>query len=157
MSHDLPHPQSAAPLTRREREVTMLVARGLTNRQIADALVITEKTAEAHVSHILDKLGLSSRAQVAAWILSTSQRAIRVPEESLVFLAHDLTRPLAAIRAGAQVLERGAGPEDREQWRTGLAAIQANASRIAALLDEIVDGARAEAHRPLDRRRSQYA
>jgi non-specific serine/threonine protein kinase len=59
--------RGATPLTRREREVAILAARGLTNRQIADALVITEKTAEAHVGHILGKLELSSRAQVAAW------------------------------------------------------------------------------------------
>ena len=44
-----------------------LVARGLTNRQIAAALVISERTAMKHVEHILDKLGFSSRVQVAAW------------------------------------------------------------------------------------------
>jgi non-specific serine/threonine protein kinase len=47
--------------------VAALLARGLTNRQIAAALTVTEKTAEAHVSHILAKLGLSSRAQAAVW------------------------------------------------------------------------------------------
>lgn len=51
----------------REREVAELVARGLSNRQIAEALVITERTAESHVQHILDKLGLTSRSQIAAW------------------------------------------------------------------------------------------
>ena len=54
-------------LTRREREVARLVARGLTNRQIASALVIAEGTAGVHVDHILSKLGFRSRAQVAAW------------------------------------------------------------------------------------------
>lgn len=54
-------------LTRREREVAMLVTQGRTNREIAAALVITEKTAENHVQHILNKLGFRSRAQVAAW------------------------------------------------------------------------------------------
>jgi DNA-binding CsgD family transcriptional regulator/tetratricopeptide (TPR) repeat protein len=61
--------QKRAPgdLTPRECEVAALVSRGFSNRQIAEALVITERTAEAHVTHILDKLGLRSRAQLAVW------------------------------------------------------------------------------------------
>ena len=55
------------PLTGREHEVAALVARGRTNREIAAALVISERTADAHVRNILDKLGFSSRAQIAAW------------------------------------------------------------------------------------------
>jgi len=55
------------PLTRREQEVAGLVARGLTNRQIATELVFTEATAAKHIEHILDKLGLTSRTQIAAW------------------------------------------------------------------------------------------
>jgi DNA-binding NarL/FixJ family response regulator len=43
------------------------LAAGRSNREIADALVITEGTVEVHVKHILGKLGLRSRAQVAAW------------------------------------------------------------------------------------------
>jgi predicted ATPase/DNA-binding CsgD family transcriptional regulator len=54
-------------LSRREQEVAALLARGASNRQIADSLVIAERTAEMHVSNILAKLGLSARAQVAAW------------------------------------------------------------------------------------------
>jgi non-specific serine/threonine protein kinase len=57
----------AAALTERERQVAGLVAQGLTNRQIATRLVISERTADRHVSNILGKLGLSTRAQVAAW------------------------------------------------------------------------------------------
>ena len=53
-------------LTRREREVTELVA-GRTNREIAEELVISLRTAETHVQNILTKLGFSSRTQVAAW------------------------------------------------------------------------------------------
>jgi DNA-binding CsgD family transcriptional regulator/tetratricopeptide (TPR) repeat protein len=56
-------------LTPREREVAALVARGLTNRQIAAALVISERTADVHVSNILNKLTLNSRAQLAAWVV----------------------------------------------------------------------------------------
>jgi non-specific serine/threonine protein kinase len=55
------------PLTPREGEVTALIARGLTNREIAAALVITERTAKTHVEHILNKLGLRNRAQITAW------------------------------------------------------------------------------------------
>jgi non-specific serine/threonine protein kinase len=57
----------ASPLTRREHEVAALVAGGLTNRQIAAALVISERTAVNHVEHILTKLGFSSRVQVGVW------------------------------------------------------------------------------------------
>jgi predicted ATPase/class 3 adenylate cyclase/DNA-binding CsgD family transcriptional regulator len=62
-----PDSGGATALTRREREVAALITRGLTNRQIAEQLVITEGTAANHVNHILDKLGCSSRAQVAVW------------------------------------------------------------------------------------------
>jgi DNA-binding CsgD family transcriptional regulator/tetratricopeptide (TPR) repeat protein len=55
-------------LTRREREVAKLVARGLTNRQIAKELVLSERTVENHVRNILKKLKLSSRSEVAAWV-----------------------------------------------------------------------------------------
>ncbi len=55
----------AARLTAREREVLSGVARGLSNRAIADELGITERTARTHVSNILAKLGLSSRTQAA--------------------------------------------------------------------------------------------
>ncbi|GAA3116704.1 LuxR family transcriptional regulator [Streptosporangium carneum] len=56
-----------APLTRREREVAELVAEGLTNRQIAQRLVVVQRTVDSHVEHILAKLGFSARTQIAAW------------------------------------------------------------------------------------------
>lgn len=59
--------EEIAPLTEREREVLALVARGLTNKEIADRLVISEKTARNHISHILDKLNLSRRSEAAAY------------------------------------------------------------------------------------------
>ena len=58
---------AANPLSRREREVAVLLAEGLSNRQIAERLVIAEKTAALHVEHILAKLGLRSRWQAADW------------------------------------------------------------------------------------------
>jgi non-specific serine/threonine protein kinase len=54
-------------LTRREREVAALIARGWSNPEIGAELVVTRRTVEAHISAILGKLGLSSRAQVAVW------------------------------------------------------------------------------------------
>jgi non-specific serine/threonine protein kinase len=60
---------SAWPLSPREREVAMLIARGHSNREIAEHLVIGERTTETHVTHVLTKLGLRSRAQVAVWVL----------------------------------------------------------------------------------------
>jgi DNA-binding NarL/FixJ family response regulator len=54
-------------LSEREKEVLVLVARGLTNRQIAAELIISENTVRNHLSHILEKLDLSRRSQVAAY------------------------------------------------------------------------------------------
>lgn len=54
-------------LTEREMEVASLVGRGLSNREIADRLVVSVRTAEAHITHVLTKLGLRSRAQLAVW------------------------------------------------------------------------------------------
>ena len=61
-----PQPQHDLPLTRREQEITELIATGLTNRQIAERLFIAQRTVDTHVAHILDKLDCSNRAQVAA-------------------------------------------------------------------------------------------
>ncbi|WP_054247038.1 protein kinase domain-containing protein [Rhodococcus opacus] len=55
-------------LTRRERQVADLVTEGLTNREIAERLVIAHRTAQGHVERILSKLGFTSRAQIAAWV-----------------------------------------------------------------------------------------
>jgi DNA-binding NarL/FixJ family response regulator len=56
-----------APLTRREGEIAALVAKGLSNQQIAAQLFISRRTAESHVENILTKLGFASRAQIAVW------------------------------------------------------------------------------------------
>jgi len=57
----------ATPLSPREREIVTLVAQGLTSRQIADRLVVTERTVDTHLEHVRDKLGVRSRAQITAW------------------------------------------------------------------------------------------
>jgi DNA-binding CsgD family transcriptional regulator/tetratricopeptide (TPR) repeat protein len=61
-----PSPARSLGLTPREEEVLALVAAGRTNRQIAETLFITEKTASLHVSHILAKLGVAGRVEAAA-------------------------------------------------------------------------------------------
>lgn len=62
-------PDPGESLTRREQEVAGLVAEGLSNKAIAEKLVIARRTAEAHVEHIFNKLGFSSRSQIAAWVI----------------------------------------------------------------------------------------
>jgi non-specific serine/threonine protein kinase len=62
---------SGAPLTPREMQVGRLLAEGCSNKQIAARLVISRRTAEGHVEHILTKLGFTSRAQVAVWIAAS--------------------------------------------------------------------------------------
>ena len=58
-----------SPLTRRERQVAALVARGLSDKEIAAELIVASRTAESHVAHILTKLGFTSRTQIAAWVM----------------------------------------------------------------------------------------
>ncbi len=65
-------------LTARELEVARLVAEGKSNRAIAEALVISERTAESHVTNILLKLNLTSRTQIAAW---TIEKGLTSPQE----------------------------------------------------------------------------
>jgi DNA-binding NarL/FixJ family response regulator len=68
LTRSLVAPQrTATALTPREREILVLVAQGKSNREIADSLVISERTARTHVSNVLAKLGLASRTQAALW------------------------------------------------------------------------------------------
>jgi len=62
----------ASQLTRRELQVAELVAEGLTNREIAGRMRISERTADSHLQHAMGKLGFKSRAQMAAWHASRS-------------------------------------------------------------------------------------
>lgn len=71
---------TTTPLTNREREVLGLLARGLTNRQIAATLMMSEKTAGVHVSNILGKLGLASRTQAAIYAM---QHGLALAEPAL--------------------------------------------------------------------------
>ena len=58
----------ASSVTRRELEVAQLIARGLSNKEIARSLFLSERTVDNHVQHLLNKLNFHSRAQVAAWV-----------------------------------------------------------------------------------------
>ena len=69
---------ASTPLTRREQQVADLIAQGLSNKEIAAKLVISQRTAESHVDHILTKLALTNRAQVAAW---TTMQPSPVPKD----------------------------------------------------------------------------
>lgn len=62
-----PEAAPGAELSERELEVVGLISEGKTNKEIAEALIIAEKTARNHVSRILTKLGLTRRSQAAAW------------------------------------------------------------------------------------------
>jgi non-specific serine/threonine protein kinase len=68
-------PQEQVPLTRRELEVAPLVGSGLSNREIAERLQISQRTVESHVDSILRKLGFGSRTQVAAWVVEREARS----------------------------------------------------------------------------------
>jgi non-specific serine/threonine protein kinase len=60
--------QTLGQLTLRQREVAALIAQGRSNRQIGEALVITERTVAAHIEHILNKLDFVSRTQIGVWV-----------------------------------------------------------------------------------------
>jgi len=66
-------------LTRREQEVAALVARGLTNRQVAEQLLVAQRTIETHLEHIFAKLGVQTRAELAAWAAREEMRRIATP------------------------------------------------------------------------------
>jgi predicted ATPase/DNA-binding CsgD family transcriptional regulator len=63
-----PDADKEGPLTGREREIAALVARGLSNRDIAERLAISKRTVDAHVEHIYTKLSISSRVQLVNWL-----------------------------------------------------------------------------------------
>ncbi len=66
-------PKSRAPaLSRREMDVARLIADGATNRQIAAGLIVSERTVKTHIEHIMNKLGVESRAQIAVWVTQRS-------------------------------------------------------------------------------------
>lgn len=79
---EVPSPQEPEPLTERETEVLRQLAQGKSNKEIAAALVIAEKTARTHVSNILAKLGVSSRTQAALHAVRTGLVSLDSSEQS---------------------------------------------------------------------------
>jgi DNA-binding CsgD family transcriptional regulator len=63
--------EGATTLTNREHEIARLVAGGMSNREIAELLVISKRTVDAHIEHIFAKLGMSSRVQLTRWLRSS--------------------------------------------------------------------------------------
>jgi DNA-binding NarL/FixJ family response regulator len=67
-----------APLTRREADVAVLI-RDMTNKEIAERLVLSERTIDNHVANIMNKLNLHHRAQIAAWVTERNRPALPRP------------------------------------------------------------------------------
>jgi DNA-binding NarL/FixJ family response regulator len=72
-----PHPV----LTRRQLDIARLIADGLSNRQIAARLFLSERTVETHITNILNKLGLGSRTQIIRWMTDLSEPRLTTAEE----------------------------------------------------------------------------
>lgn len=112
-----------ASLSRREHEVAALVAEGLTNREIAQRLYISERTVDGHLEHVREKLGVNTRAQVAAWVVrhdgngAPAPAAIRaVPRPRFVahprvWIAASVLVGLVAVGVGLLQLTAPPGPK----------------------------------------------
>jgi DNA-binding CsgD family transcriptional regulator/DNA-binding beta-propeller fold protein YncE len=93
-------------LSRRELEVARLVAEGLTNRDIAARLFVSERTVDGHLEHVREKLGVNSRAQVAAWVVrgeSTASAPVARARASSAARGPDRTKRLRLLVALALV------------------------------------------------------
>jgi DNA-binding CsgD family transcriptional regulator len=110
--------QNASGLTPRERDIANLIGLGYTNRQIGVELSITKRTAEAHVQNILNKLGASNRAQIAAWSAQHTLGSRRPPRH--VDEGPVATAPIEKVVVTATVKSRPS-----IAWTTGLLALLA--------------------------------
>jgi predicted ATPase/DNA-binding CsgD family transcriptional regulator len=143
-------------LSRREREVAGLVAEGLSNREIAERLFISERTAEGHVEQILNKLGFGKRSQIAAWIAGGQDgparpvapaRAIgNVPRalSSLVGRGVEIDAIAGALGAARLITVTGPGGIGKTRVALEAAAHVESAFRDGAWfieLDSVADGA----------------
>jgi predicted ATPase/DNA-binding CsgD family transcriptional regulator len=84
-----PAEKPPGPLSARQSEIARLVAAGLTNKQIASRLLVSERTVDSHVRAILTKLGGSSRAQIATWVTASDNESAAAPAVA----CHDRERP----------------------------------------------------------------
>jgi DNA-binding CsgD family transcriptional regulator/sugar lactone lactonase YvrE len=107
---------SQPSLSRREREVAALVVEGLTNREIAARLFISERTVDGHLEHVREKLGFNSRAQIAAWFVNQSRagaslevppagRRRSLPGRPVIAVLAVATLVLATVAIGAWLLK----------------------------------------------------
>lgn len=110
----------AVRLSRRETEVARLVAEGLTNREIAARLFVSERTVDTHLEHVREKLDVNTRAQVAAWVVRQAQ-APDVPEKMAIS-----ARPQLRWR----VIRR------RWLWAAAVALIAVEATVVIALVPQ---------------------
>lgn len=78
----LPTRRAGTALTQRQWEIAALVAEGLTNRQIADRLIVSERTVDGHLERIRNRLGVRARAQIAAWVVEAGRIAPPVMSET---------------------------------------------------------------------------
>ena len=108
-------------MSAREAVVAQLVADGLSNRQIASRLVISERTAQSHVQHILTKLGLGNRTQIAAWV-HAEQRAAEPA--------------VAAVSLLGARLERNAPASSSDRWRVEIAEVATSHGGTVLRIDE---------------------
>jgi DNA-binding CsgD family transcriptional regulator len=70
--HQPPSPRAAGNLTKREREILALIGAGLSNRQIAERLYLSQATVKTHITHLLQKLGLANRTEAALYAVRES-------------------------------------------------------------------------------------
>jgi DNA-binding CsgD family transcriptional regulator/sugar lactone lactonase YvrE len=124
-----------ARLSRRELEIAGMVAQGLTNREIATRLFISERTVDGHLEHVREKLAVNTRAQIAAWVVREDAKGVGSP------LAEPISRPvprgrlvahprlwvatalmLAVLAAGVGVLRLTAPPEPVIKTITGISS-----------------------------------
>jgi pimeloyl-ACP methyl ester carboxylesterase/DNA-binding CsgD family transcriptional regulator len=99
-------------LSRRERQVVKLVSEGLTNREIALRLVVSERTAEYHVEQIRNKLGIHSRREVATWFLESERAASAAGTDSSKTPQHPPTMYARSRGVNIAFQVFGAGPFD---------------------------------------------
>lgn len=121
-------------LTSREEQIAALVAEGLTNREIAGRLTISERTADRHLEHIRQKLGVNSRARIASWYVEQSLAAAVGSRPQMV------AQSAAISEESPKALSR---PATRWLWAAGgtVAAIGALTVAIAALLPALMAAA----------------
>ncbi|HEV2028912.1 MAG TPA: LuxR C-terminal-related transcriptional regulator [Candidatus Dormibacteraeota bacterium] len=125
-------------LSRREHEIAALVVEGLTNREIATRLFISERTVDGHLEHVREKLGVNTRAQIAAWIVRqdaepgpTISTPIARPEPRRRLVVHPrlwiaTALLLAVLAAAVGVLRLTAPPEPIIETFAGTTCAQAN-------------------------------